>query len=178
MKKFIYSIISVLILLSCSESTDINYDDEYSLLQNSDIKESISLLNSWRNDNNKITSYVTPKILVAEFPDGRTITKNLPDDEMYVAIAPYLTRTHSCTNHYLSKCDAELKNKEFYVQAYINDKKIINGNYNSLDNGFIELWLPRNKTIKIEIKYSTKKAEETFITDDNCKTCFTTFYLE
>lgn len=178
MKKSISFIILTIILLSCSESTDTNFNDEYTLLQNSGIKESISLLNQWRIDNSKITSYITPKVLVVEFPDGRTITKNLPDNEMFIAIAPYLTRTHSCTNHYISKCDAELKNKEFYVEIYSNNEKIITTTYKSLNNGFIELWLPRNKTIKIEIKYSNKKAEETFLTDDNCRTCFTTFFLE
>jgi hypothetical protein len=178
MKIYITIIALSLLVLSCSESTDVNYNDEISSLGSLSVKESIAKANEWRTLLPKITSYVTTEKIYFEFPDGREVTKNLPDDEMYIAISPYITYTHSCTNHYISTCKAELVNKEFYVEASSDNNTYVNQNITSMDNGFIELWLPRNKTIEIEIKYGSKSCKETITTNKDSKTCYTTFFLE
>jgi len=177
--KFLICLISCLtLLLSCSESTGTNYNDEFSLIENLNIKQSIAKANEWRTIKPKITSYVTTNYLIFEFPDGKEIKKTLPDDEMYIAVAPYINNTHSCTNHYISTCDAELKNKEFNVKATIDNNVILNEKIQSLDNGFIEIWLPRNKEIILQVNYINLKAIETIITNNDSRTCFTTFKLE
>ncbi len=178
MIKYILTILLSIILLSCSESTDPNYNDEVIIIENLSVKEAITQANEWRSSQPKITSYVTTEELIVEFPDGREVHKNLPDNEMYIAIAPYINYTHSCTNHYISSCKAELTKKGFKVTAISNNDTIINQNITSLNNGFIELWLPRDKTISISIIYGLLGSKEIIKTDKESRTCFTTFKLE
>jgi len=178
MKIYLTLIALLFLLLSCSESTDVNYDDEISIIENMNIKDAINQANEWRSSHSKITSYITTEQLTIEFPDGREVTKKLPDNEMYIAVAPYINTTHTCSNHYISTCDAELKNKTFNVLATIDNSSIINENFTSMNNGFIELWLPRNKTITILVEYGNLKSSETISTSKNSKTCYTTFYLK
>jgi len=178
MKIFITMILFGLMMISCSESTDPNYDDEISLIENLGIKDAISKANEWRSTKSNIKSYVTTEELVIQFPDSREVRKNLPSNEMYVAIAPYINTTHTCSEHYISTCKAELVNKEFEVNATIGNNIILNERITSLDNGFFELWLPRNQTINVKVSYMSLTSGETIKTDKNSRTCFTTFKLE
>lgn len=69
-------------------------------------------------------------------------------------------------------------NKEFEV--YIEDKEgnvIINETMKSQSNGFIDLWLPRNKEYKIMISNKGKTAESELSTFKGDITCITTMQL-
>lgn len=52
------------------------------------------------------------------------------------------------------------------------DKKIT-----SQKNGFIDLWLPRDKNYKITISHNGKKVESEFSTFENDGTCLTNMQL-
>ncbi|MFH1052635.1 MAG: CueP family metal-binding protein [bacterium] len=179
MKSKLKYLLLATILFACNTTTDINYIVEINTLNNMGIKEAISKANEWRVSLPKIKSYVTTEELVVEFPDGREVHKNLPDNEMYIAIAPYVNFTHSCSTHYISTCKAELSNKVLQVIATgANENIIINDKYTAMDNGFIELWLPRNRTININIIYGSLSSSETIITNKDSRTCLTTFKLD
>ncbi len=137
----------------------------------------VAKTNEFRDSYPDIKTHITPKEIVFEFPDGKTFTKSIADTLMYVAIAPYLTTTHTCSTHYPSSCSAELTEKAFKVEAEENGNKIFEGNLTSLKHGFFEMWLPRNKDIKIKIEYGDKKGEEVIPTNDNSRTCITTIRL-
>jgi hypothetical protein len=47
----------------------------------------------------------------------------------------------------------------------------------TLRNGFIDLWLPRNRKIELTIEGLNRKAQGTIETFDDSKTCVTTFQL-
>ncbi|MDQ0232407.1 hypothetical protein J2S19_003718 [Metabacillus malikii] len=78
----------------------------------------------------------------------------------------------------MTGCQGELVNKEFDV--YIEDIEgnvLVDEKLKSQSNGFIDIWLPRDKEYRIEIKYDDKKVESEFSTFENDNTCITTMQL-
>lgn len=69
-------------------------------------------------------------------------------------------------------------NKEFEV--YIEDMEgnvVIDKTMRSQSNGFIDLWLPRNKEYRITISNEEKTAESELSTYEGDITCITTMQL-
>jgi hypothetical protein len=78
----------------------------------------------------------------------------------------------------LTGCQGELADKEFDV--YIEDTEgnvILNEKVKSQANGFFDLWLPRDETYQIKIKYDGKTSESEISTFENEGTCITTMQL-
>jgi len=79
----------------------------------------------------------------------------------------------------MSSCQADLPLTQFHVKA--QDQRgdmLIDETITSLENGFIELWLPRNQIINLIIQYSDKIATGKIETFKDSKTCVTTFQLQ
>ena len=143
------------------------------------VKDAIALVNDWKETQPKIKTYVTTTELVVTFPDDREIRKSLPDDEFYVAIAPFINNTHPCETHYPSSCQGELIQETIQLKVSIeNGSSLFEGTKSTMKNGFFEVWLPRNKTININIVYNSLKANEIIKTNSNRNTCITTAKLE
>lgn len=78
----------------------------------------------------------------------------------------------------MTGCQGELAEKEFDV--YIEDEEgnvILKEKVKSQANGFFDLWLPRDKTYQIRIKYDGKESESEIKTFENDGTCITTIQL-
>jgi Periplasmic copper-binding protein CueP len=78
----------------------------------------------------------------------------------------------------LTGCQGELVEEEFEV--YIEDTEgnlILDETLKSQSNGFIDLWLPRDKTYRITIVQDGKNVESEFSTFENDDTCITTMQL-
>jgi hypothetical protein len=179
MKSLALSIFLIVLLLGCSHSIDPNYTQDYSTISGMDVKSAISLANDWKFSNPKITSHITPQELIVDFPDGRQVKKQLPADEMYIAVAPYINSTHTCETHYPSSCQGELTEKTFQLTAKDDSgNTLLDEAISTMKNGFFELWLPRNKTIQLHITYNLLSADETIGTFSNSKTCITTANLK
>ncbi|MGA2298035.1 MAG: CueP family metal-binding protein [FCB group bacterium] len=179
MKKIILIISLAAVILSCSDSIDPNYTQDYNTINGLDLKAAIALANDWHYSQPKVTSYITPKELIISFPDGRQIKKTLPDSAMFIAVAPYITNTHTCDTHYLSSCQGELTNKVFQLKASDTNGNILyNDSISSMKNGFFELWLPRDRTITIHIVYNTMTRDELIGTFSTSNTCITTAQLK
>lgn len=124
------------------------------------------------------TASITSSELIIEELDGNQTSYPLPDDEFFVSIAPFINETHPCTNHSLTGCQGELTNTSFDV--YIEDAEgtvIIDETIESFDNGFIDLWLPRNQHYHAKIVYDGKVAESEISTFEEDGTCITTMQL-
>ncbi|MHB8138154.1 MAG: CueP family metal-binding protein [Smithellaceae bacterium] len=148
-------------------------------LKGIDGKQAMELANKWRQQNLDVTSFVTPDAVNFKFKDGKTISVPLPDDQMVVSIAPYINTTHKCATHYMSKCDAELKNMPVKVLAITaGGKTVIDKTFKTPPTGFIDLWLPREQEIIISVSAQGKKATGKIQTYRNSKTCDTTLKLE
>jgi len=168
--------IALMVLTACSV-TDPDYTTQYNSVQNLSVLATVAKANEFKDSYPDIKTYITPTEIVFEFPDGKKFTKSIADTLMYIAIAPYKITTHTCSTHYPSSFDAEFKSIPLKEEAEESGNKKFEGIKNSLKNGFFEIWLPRNKTIKIQIENGELKGEETITTNDNSKTCITTIKL-
>jgi hypothetical protein len=78
----------------------------------------------------------------------------------------------------LTGCQGELIEEEFSV--YIEDTEgnvVLEEKVKSQTNGFIDLWLPRDKTYRIKIEHAGKVSESEISTFENDGTCNTTMQL-
>ena len=78
----------------------------------------------------------------------------------------------------MTGCQGELVNEEFDV--YIEDMEgnvVVDKQVKTPSNGFIDLWLPRDKEYQIEIEHEGKKVESELSTFENDNTCITTMQL-
>src|SRR5690606_6346024 len=117
------------------------------------------------------------ELIITDSKDKET-TYDLPEDEFFVSIAPFVEVTHPCAIHSLTGCQGELVEKEFDV--WIQDeegKVVVEETMTSLENGFIDLWLPRDKTYTVKIEFDGKVAEQELSTFEGDNTCITTMQL-
>src|SRR5699024_5715029 len=122
-------------------------------------------------------SITSKELIVTEKDDSESVYP-LPENEFFVSIAPFINETHPCTNHSLTSCQGELVNKDFDI--FIEDMDghvIIDGTMNSEANGFIDLWLPRDKTYRLKITHESQEVESEISTFENDGTCITTMQL-
>jgi len=121
---------------------------------------------------------ITSEELIVSNENGSKTVYSLPKDEFFVSIAPYVEATHPCENHSLTGCQGELVEEDFNV--YIQDEEgnvIVDEKMTTLANGFIDFWLPRDKTFKVKVEHDGKIAETEISTFKADNTCITTMQL-
>jgi hypothetical protein len=121
---------------------------------------------------------INSRQLIVTSSAGSSKTYDLPDEEFFVSIAPFVNTTHPCATHSLTGCQGELANAK--LDVYIEDQQgnaIVNGSMTTMDNGFLDLWLPRNQKYNITIQHDGKTAKSEFSTFDKDNTCITTIRL-
>jgi len=64
-------------------------------LKGVDAIEAMKIANQWKWTKKGIKSYVTFREIVFKFPNGTVKKVPLPEDKMVVAVAPYISRTHT-----------------------------------------------------------------------------------
>jgi hypothetical protein len=78
----------------------------------------------------------------------------------------------------LTGCQGELVEEEFDVLIEDEDGNIIlDEKVTSQANGFIDLWLPRDKTLQVNISQDGKAAKQELTTFKGDDTCVTTMQL-
>ncbi|MHA6533599.1 CueP family metal-binding protein [Paenibacillus sp. BAC0078] len=149
---------------------------ETAALDTQSIKQMVSDFSS-RSNTAESASISSTQLIVENA--GNSSTYDLPADEFFVSIAPYLDKTHPCATHNLVGCQGEMVGQEFSVTIEdsegnsVLDKKTMK----SQPNGFIDLWLPRDKTYHVTIEQDGKKAESELSTFEDNDTCVTTMQL-
>lgn len=79
----------------------------------------------------------------------------------------------------MSSCQGELTQTNLMVEAVDQSGRvIIDGPVSTLKNGFMELWLPRNRTINLTVSGFNRSANEMITTSDSSNTCITTIQLK
>ncbi|MBZ9534112.1 CueP family metal-binding protein [Cytobacillus oceanisediminis] len=167
---FITIIFAVTVLLI------INQNNRYEKMDGKELKQLVQDYSAGKKS--ATTASISSDTLTVNTLENDELIYRLPKDEFFVSFAPYLTETHPCAIHNLAGCRGELANKEFAV--YIEDQEgnvYVDELLTSQQNGFIDVWLPRNKDFQITISYDgkTTKTEFTTFKDDN--TCITTLPL-
>lgn len=169
-------LLAAVMLAGCSGKST---DEGSSLKENapSDIKEMVHEYSTGKMKAKNAS--ITSQQLIVTDKNGKESAYNLPKDEFFVSIAPYVEQTHPWTNHSLTGCQGELANKEF--QVYIEDTEgnvVLDEIVKTQSNGFIDFWLPRDKTYKIKFEYDGKKVESKIATFEGDPTCITTMQLK
>ncbi|MCX6154910.1 MAG: CueP family metal-binding protein [Candidatus Kapabacteria bacterium] len=174
----ILMVFASLLFTGCPNTNDPNYDTDYNTISGMDLMTAIAKANEWHYSEPKISSNIDTYNLNIIFPDGRKISKVLPSDSMYIAIAPYITKTHDCAIHNPGSCQGEQVNVTMHFKITDNaNKAIYDSDIQTLKNGFAEFWLPRDKNLTILVTYAGKSATQSVKTDHNCNTCITTMKL-
>jgi hypothetical protein len=147
-------------------------------LEGADAVEAIAIANQWKWTQKGMKNTVNSREVVFQFPDGRVKKISLPEEKMVVAIAPYIKGTHPCETHNFSSCKAELIEQTFWVKGVDREGNIlVNQAVTTLQNGFFELWLPRDRRVMLNIRKGDLTAEGEIETFPDSKTCVTTFQL-
>ncbi|TFE04028.1 CueP family metal-binding protein [Jeotgalibacillus salarius] len=121
---------------------------------------------------------ITGETLTITEDDGNEKTHDVTSEDFFVSIAPYVEQTHQCTFHSLTGCQGEMAEETFDV--YIEDsegKVIIDERMTTFENGFIDLWLPRDKTYQVKIDHNGMSTETEISTFEGDPTCITTMQL-
>jgi hypothetical protein len=149
------------------------------ILKGLDARAALTIANVMRSKNTNVEAVVTPQEVVFTFPSGETVNIALPEDRIMIAIAPYISKTHPCVDHNLTECEGELFGVPVEVVASkaTDGTVIFNQSVSTLDNGFLELWLPRNMEYKVTLVAEGRKATGRITTFKDSKTCITTFRL-
>ncbi len=168
MKKYLMPVLMgiIFILTGCSDDSASN---------ESNIKEMVSELSA---SNIVESASINDKTLIVK-DSGDENVYTLPDDEFFVSIAPYISNTHPCEFHSLTGCQGELMNEEMDVKITDEDGEVhVDEKLTTLENGFLDFWLPRDKNYSLEINYDGKKVESNFSTFENDSTCLTDLQLK
>ncbi|WP_438311563.1 CueP family metal-binding protein [Sporosarcina sp. FA9] len=121
---------------------------------------------------------ITSSELIITHENKEVVTYDLPEDEFFVSIAPFISETHPCDIHSLTGCQGELVEEEFNVHiedsegnVILDEKKITEA------NGFIDLWLPRDGKFNVIITQDDRETTSEISTFDGDNTCITTMQL-
>lgn len=124
-------------------------------------------------------SITSTELIVKNSKDEQKVYE-LPEDKFFVSIAPYIQETHPCVNHSLTGCQGELVNEEFEVEIIDSEgNMVIHEKMETMANGFVDLWLPRNTDYQVKITHEDgKTAEAAISTYEEDQTCITTMQLK
>ncbi|MGB4136693.1 MAG: CueP family metal-binding protein [Microbacterium sp.] len=122
---------------------------------------------------------VQPDALVLTDDQERETRLPIPDDEVYISVAPFREQTHQCHFHSLTTCLGELANTE--VQLTLTDDAgdvLISETRQTYDNGFVGIWAPRGIEATLTIEHEGRIGSVTISTMSEADpTCITTLQL-
>lgn len=126
-----------------------------------------------------IASVQPDALVLSDQSTGAEAALPLPEGEFYLSLAPYLGQTHECFSHSLTTCVGELRGED--VSVLITDRVdgtvLFDGLVTTNDNGFVGVWLPREKDATITVDYADQTATALVSTDGDSPTCLTTLRL-
>jgi hypothetical protein len=145
-------------------------------LEGLDARAAVELANTWKGSD--VTTFATPAAVHFRFTNGTEVVVPMPEDLMYVSVAPYLQHTHPCATHYMSGCQGELVGAPVHVQAILADGTVlIDEVMPTMANGFIDLWLPRDQAIDLFMSLEGASVVGRLTTFADSRTCITDLQL-
>lgn len=121
---------------------------------------------------------VTGTQVILGTSEANTVSLPIPDDQFYLSLAPYETRTHDCYNHSLATCQGELVGENVHVTITADDGTVlVDEDATTYANGFVGFWLPRNIGATVEVTAAGGTGSTPIRTDDDSPTCLTTIQL-
>jgi hypothetical protein len=131
-----------------------------------------------KSEENRISAWTTSRKIHFIFADGARREIAAPEDSMVVSIAPYIMKTHPCADHTPSSCRGEQASIPLKVKAVTADGvTLLDLATETLPNGFVDLWLPRNEKVDVTVEARGLTVTERIGTSDTDPTCVTTLKL-
>lgn len=122
---------------------------------------------------------IRPDQIILTDENGGEATLPMPDDEFYLAVAPYTGQTHECHFHSPTGCQGELRSTD--LQITVTDQNTGESLYQqetrTYDNGFAGLWLPRGTAAIVTVNGQGSSGSVSVTTGDQDATCITTLRL-
>ncbi|MCP2256044.1 hypothetical protein LY13_004827 [Prauserella aidingensis] len=151
-------------------------------LDDLDTPEVIERLDSMPVDDrpSDLLASVRPDALVLSDEQQRAVELPMPDDQVYVSVAPYRQRTHECHFHSLTTCEGELGNAAVRVvlTGPGGDVLLVDETRETFDNGFVGLWVPRDIEATLTIAHEGRTGTARIATgSDDDPTCITNLRL-
>ncbi|KXH78776.1 CueP family metal-binding protein [Sporosarcina sp. HYO08] len=176
-KKGLFAVLglSLLLLLAACNNSASNEQDAQDEQDTQDIKEMVHEYSTGSFDD--VTASITSHELIVT-DNGKETSIQLPEEEFFISIAPFVETTHPCAIHSLTGCQGELVGQEFNV--FIQDEEgnvVVDEIMTTPANGFIDLWLPRDQTFQVKIEHDGKTTESEISTYEGDDTCVTTMQL-
>lgn len=171
-----------LVLFTLGACRDGNVDPAEALasqIRGLDAEAALALANEWRTTEPDVGSTLTADAVVFVLPGGSQVSVPLPANEMVLAVAPYVTTTHPCAIHSIDGCTGEMAGVSMWVHAETPDGTVLVDELMAArDNGFIELWLPRDSEIVLTIEAGDLVAQGTVTTHATSNTCIVELRLQ
>lgn len=122
---------------------------------------------------------VQPDAVVVTDDQGREVRLPMPEDQVYVSVAPYVDQTHECHFHSLTTCVGELGDESVDVMLTTADGEVlVDETRRTYDNGFVGLWVPRDLDATLTITHDGRAGTAPITTrDPDDPTCVTTLQL-
>lgn len=122
---------------------------------------------------------VRPDVLILTDDQDDEARLPMPDDEVYVSVAPYRSETHDCYFHSLTTCRGELANEEIQVVLTSADGTVVlDESRTTYDNGFVGFWVPKDFTGQLTVSQDgLDGSAEISTTSVEDPTCVTTMRL-
>ena len=172
MKKSILALVSlwsISLLVGCNS-------EEQSKNEAQDIRKIVQEYSASNTED--VSASITSNELIVKGENDQEKTYDLSKEEFFVSIAPYVNETHPCEIHSLTGYQGEMANTDFDVMIQDEEGKVImDETMTSLENGFIDLWLPRDQTFQVNIKHGDKTTESIISTFEGDNTCISTMQL-
>lgn len=176
-KRYMTIILFIAVFLVACNENNANEEISSQQMQPQEVKK---LVNAYSVGNiTDETASITSTELIITDSDEKEAVHQLPEEEFFVSIAPFIKETHPCTNHSLTGCQGELVDQDF--DFYIEDMDgnvVIDETINSEANGFVDLWLPRDQTYTVNISHEDKQVTSEISTFEQDGTCITTMQLK
>ncbi|WP_139827844.1 CueP family metal-binding protein [Nesterenkonia sp. PF2B19] len=184
---FVFVVCATFLAAACSsaESPRVNGDTaawlaEYDL-DGLDSREVVERLDSLLVDERPegLMASVQSEVLVVSDDGGRQTALEMPEDEFYLSVAPYVDQTHECHYHALTSCLGELGNEEVRITVTdsAGDAVILDELVRTFDNGFAGIWLPRDIDATLTVERGNQAGSVPISTGADDPTCLTTLQL-
>lgn len=167
MKMIVFLIFASILFVGCSN-------------ENSEATDIKKLVDDYTVGNIKAESAsITSSELLIKDENQKEIIHDLPEDEFFVSVAPFINQTHPCEIHSLTSCQGELIDEDVDVLIKNSDGDIVLDETRQTEaNGFIDLWLPRDDTFDVIMTMDGKETSSEISTFDGDHTCITTMQLK
>src|SRR5699024_238480 len=133
------------LLGACSDG-----DNEVDLTSATDIKQLVQ--DYTMGEAEAASASITSSELIVTDDSEEETAYDLPEDEFFVSIAPFVNETHECTIHSLTGCQGEMVNEDFDIHIENSSGNVILDEKKQTEaNGFVDIWLPREDTYDVTI---------------------------